>query len=57
MPMDVDAVVAQQKISELSKLVTDQPHMERGEICDDIIEFVKQMQEKYGKENNRNSRN
>lgn len=49
MGMDVDAVVAKQQIEKLSKIVLNLPHGEREEICDDIIEFVKLMSEKYGK--------
>ena len=47
MPLDVDAVVAGGLIDELHKLVDNQPHMERGEICDDIEEFVEEMKKKY----------
>ena len=49
MPLDVDAVVAGRYIEQLQKIVSRQPHMEREEICDDIEEFVKKMEEKYKK--------
>jgi hypothetical protein len=49
MGMDVDAVVASQKIEELNNLLTYMPHGGKEEVCDDIIEFVDKMKEKYGK--------
>ena len=48
MGMDVDYVVANQNIEKLEKLLSSQPHGEREAICDDIIEFVTKMEEKYG---------
>lgn len=47
MGLDVDSVVAKQYIDKLKEIVFNLPHGEREEICDDIIEFVTQMQEKY----------
>ena len=47
MPMDVDAVVVQQYMEKLDKIVSQLPHMGRSEICDDIIEFVNKMEKKY----------
>ena len=47
MGMDVDAVVAQQYIDILEKILSAQPHGEREEIVDDIIEFVEVMAKKY----------
>lgn len=47
MPLDVDAVFAMDAIEVLTKLVSNQPHGERGEIADDIIEFVDKMEQKY----------
>jgi hypothetical protein len=49
MGMDVDYVVAKQHIEKLEKLLSNQPHGEREVVCDDIIEFVKKMDKKYGK--------
>ena len=49
MGMDVDYVVAKDEIKKLEKIVFDLNHGERESICDDIIEFVKLMEEKYGK--------
>jgi len=48
MPLDVDAIAANQALNILKKLVRKQPHMEREEIADDIIEFLEKMNEKYG---------
>ena len=50
MGMDVDAIVANQAIDKLKKLVSDQPHGEREEIADEIIEFVEQLKKKYEKD-------
>ena len=49
MPLDVDAVVANQYIEKLSRLVGRLPHMKREQICDDIIEFVDKMEVKYNR--------
>ena len=49
MPLDVDAIVAGQYIDKLHELVSSLPHMKREKICDDIIEFVEKMEEKYNK--------
>lgn len=49
MGLDVDFVAAKQAIDELEKLVFDQPHGEREQIADDIIDFVEQMEKKYKK--------
>ena len=46
--MDVDYIAGKQAIEELEKLFSDQEHGERGEIADDIIEFVELMKVKYG---------
>lgn len=48
MGMDVDYIAAKQAIDELKKLLSNQEHGEREEIADDIIEFVEEMQKKYG---------
>jgi hypothetical protein len=47
MPMDVDNVVALKYVERLQQLVSDLPYMRKEEICDDIIEFVEKMEEKY----------
>ena len=47
MGMDVDAVWARRELEKLSDLISEQPHGERKDICDDIIDFVEQMYEKY----------
>ena len=51
MGMDIDAVVANQELEKLSDLILEQPHGEREDICDDIIDFVKLMCEKYNNNN------
>lgn len=48
MALDIDYIFTKQAIDELEKLVSDQNHGERGEIADDIIEFVEKMKIKYG---------
>ncbi len=47
MPLDIDFIAADQAIDELRKILSSQPHMERGEIADDIEEFVILMNNKY----------
>lgn len=47
MPLDVDAIAANNSIEELQELLDDQEHGEREEIADDIIEFVDRMKNKY----------
>jgi hypothetical protein len=47
MGMDVDYIFGKQAIEELEKLFSHQNHGERGEIADDIIEFVEKMKDKY----------
>ena len=47
MPMDVDYIAAKQAIDELEELLSDQPHGEREEIADDIIELVEKLKKKY----------
>jgi len=47
MGMDVDMIVGRQAIERLEKLLLDQPHGEREDIADDIIEFVEKMKKKY----------
>ncbi len=49
MGMDIDYLTAKEELKELNKILSDLPHNERGLICDDIIEFVNKMKEKYGK--------
>ena len=49
MPLDVDAIAAQQAIEQLEKIIRNHPHMEREQLADDIIEFVDKMEEKYVK--------
>jgi hypothetical protein len=43
MGMDIDYMVAKQAIEELEKLLSNQKHGERGEIADEIINFVETM--------------
>ena len=47
MGLDIDAVAIRQYIDRLKKVVFDQEHGEREELCDDIIEFVERMEVKY----------
>lgn len=47
MGLDVDFIAADQAIDKLKKLVSNQPHGERAEIADEIIEFVEQLEKKY----------
>lgn len=47
MGMDVDWLTADQAITELRKLLSNQPHGEREIIADEIIDFVEKMKEKY----------
>ena len=47
MPLDVDAIAAKQAIEELEKILGNQPHGEREQIADEIIEFVNYIKEKY----------
>ena len=49
MGMDLDAAVAKIELDNLRAIVFSQPHGERKDICNDIIEFVKLMKEKYGR--------
>jgi len=48
--MDVDYVVAKEHIDKLERLLANQPHGERDEIADDIIDFVEKMEAKYPKD-------
>ena len=48
--MDVDYIAGKQAIEKLEKLLSDKEHGKREEIADDIIEFVKNMEVKYGSE-------
>ena len=45
--MDVDYIAAKQSIEELERLLMDQPHGQREEIADDIIEAVEKLQKKW----------
>jgi len=47
MGMDVDAIAAKQYIDILEKILSAQPHGEREEIADEIIEFVESIAKKY----------
>jgi hypothetical protein len=47
MPLDVDYITAKQAIEELSKFLADQPHGEREQIADEIIEFVNYIRDRY----------
>ena len=45
--MDVDYIIAKEKIDELYSLLKEQPHGEREEISDKIYNFVEKMKKKY----------
>lgn len=47
--MNVDWVVAKMEMDKLRKIFRTTKEENQGEMCDDIIEFVKMMDEKYGK--------
>jgi hypothetical protein len=47
MGLDVDAIAAHQAIEMLEKILSAQPHGEREEIADQIIEFVEAMAKKW----------
>lgn len=47
MGMDIDYIAAIQAIDELTNLLQQQPHEEREQIADEIIEFVDMMKEKW----------
>lgn len=47
MGMDVDYLAGKQAIDELEKLFSDQPHGEREQIADEIIDFVDKMKDKW----------
>ena len=47
MPLDVDYIAGKQAIDKLHKLLSDQPHGEREEIADEIIELVDAMEKKW----------
>lgn len=49
MPMDIDYLAAQSAIDSLIKLLDVQPHGEREQIADEIIEFVKVMEKRWSK--------
>ena len=49
MPLDVDFVAADQALEKLREILSNQPHMKREGIADDIIEFVEKMEEKWPK--------
>ena len=46
--MDVDYVVANLALEELSNILVSLPHDERSDICDDYEEFLEKMKKKYG---------
>ena len=50
MPLDVDAVVAKDCLEELENIMSDLPHMGRGDFCDDLEKFTEQMKKKYKEE-------
>jgi hypothetical protein len=50
MPLDVDAIAAQQALELLKEILSNQPHMQREELADDYIEFAEKMKEKYNYE-------
>ena len=47
MGLDVDFIFAKQKIDELTKLLSDQPHGKRKKIADDIIKNVDKIIKKH----------
>lgn len=47
MGLDVDAVFIQNDIDKLSNIAFDIPHGKRGNIADDIAEFVEMIEKKY----------
>lgn len=49
MPMDIDYVAAKNAIHDLINLLDVQPHGEREQIADEIIEFVKIMEKRWSK--------
>ena len=48
MGMDVDAIVARQAIEKIGKVLLSVEHGEREEITDEIIEFSKKLEKKFG---------
>jgi hypothetical protein len=50
MGLDVDCIAGKMAIDELKEILISQNHGERGEIADEIIEFVEMMKEKFGKD-------
>ena len=45
--MDIDYIAAAQVLDRLTRLLANTPHGQREDIADDIIAFVKSMEEKY----------
>jgi len=50
MGMDVDCIVGKQVINELENLLMSMGHGNRGEIADEIIDFVEKLKLKYKKD-------
>ena len=49
MGMDIDYIAAKDAIDKLESLLINQPHGEREEIADEILNFVQQIEKKYEK--------
>lgn len=47
MGMDVDCIVGRQAINELENLLMSMEHGNRGEIADEIIDFVEKLKINY----------